>query len=662
MTPLTLLFALTLGCRTTDEPVPETDADGDGFGVTVDCDDQNEDTYPGAPEFCDGMDQDCDGIADNEPVDGTTWYGDADGDGYGSDTFTSASCDGPPSGFVDNADDCDDLAAISFPGAEEACDDVDNDCDGVVDEELDGEAYFADTDGDGYGDPDNAEVFCSAPSGWVDDFTDCDDASADTSPGAEEICGDGIDNNCDGTGAGCGLEGALATGDAKASFHGASPGDLFGSPVRAVGDLNANGLVEIGIGARGVDTNGEDSGAIYLYGTPIVRGTYSALDADAVLLGEREGDQAFSVVGAGDVNGDGVGDVFASAKRNDDGGDDAGKLYLMMGPFAGTHELADAAASWTGVGAGDQAGLTAVGDLNGDGHTDVMVAAQKNDNGGPNAGAVFIVNGPFGAWMGDQSLYASDGRLRGKYGSQAGGGLSFVGDIDGDGVGDLLIGAPTEDYSGQEDAGAAYLVLGPITGASDLSDRADVKLVAEAAGDQVGWGLSKGGDLDGDGLDDYLVNAQRHDSGQDNENEGAVYVVTEAWTDATEDVNLADAYMKFQGVNADDKLASVSAGGDLDGDGHIDLVLGTRFYDGGGLDAGATWVVYGPLSGGTVALDVAAGARIDGKNDGDGLGAPGAMAGDHNGDGYDELVVGARWNDDAGDDAGAAYLFAGSGL
>ena len=182
----------------TDDTAAETpvDADGDGFSEETDCDDLDALVYPGADERCDGVDDDCDGAVDEDPTDAATWYTDADNDGYGDPAFSAEACD-QPDGFVAEANDCDDLDALIYPGAEEACDGVDNDCDGAVDE--DGPTWYPDADGDGHGDPDGTPISsCDQPSGYVADDTDCNDTQALAWTGAAEDCEDGIDQDCDG--------------------------------------------------------------------------------------------------------------------------------------------------------------------------------------------------------------------------------------------------------------------------------------------------------------------------------------------------------------------------------------------------------------------------------------------------------------------------------
>jgi hypothetical protein len=165
-----------------------------------DCDDGDASSYPGADEYCDGADNDCDGDVDEAgALDEATWYADSDGDGYGDASSTQDACN-QPSGYVSDATDCDDSDAVINPGVAELCNGVDDDCDGAVDEDsaADATTWYADADGDSYGDPGVATTACSQPAGTVMDASDCDDSDASINPAAAEIC-DYIDNNCDGS-------------------------------------------------------------------------------------------------------------------------------------------------------------------------------------------------------------------------------------------------------------------------------------------------------------------------------------------------------------------------------------------------------------------------------------------------------------------------------
>jgi len=193
------------------------DLDGDGWGdpantvtacegpsqfvlVADDCDDTDPEVHPDAEEVCNDLDDDCDGLVDDEDddlLDPLTWYGDDDGDGYGVPDDTVDACEAP-SGYADNPDDCNDDEATAFPGANEVCNDIDDDCDGDVDEAdaTDAGKWYLDDDGDGYGDATVSVPSCDGATGYVADDTDCDDTDGAVNPGATEVC-NGLDDDCD---------------------------------------------------------------------------------------------------------------------------------------------------------------------------------------------------------------------------------------------------------------------------------------------------------------------------------------------------------------------------------------------------------------------------------------------------------------------------------
>ncbi len=178
-----------------DPNFPSTDCNpGNGYvSNDNDCNDLNATAYPDAAEVCDGIDNDCDGDVDGNLA--SVFYQDADGDGYGDPNNPATVCDSS-NGLVENSDDCNDTEATAYPGAEEICDDIDNNCDGTTDEGL-VITWYLDVDEDTFGDPLYQTQSCVRPIGYTDNADDCDDASASVSPFAVEIC-DTIDNNCDG--------------------------------------------------------------------------------------------------------------------------------------------------------------------------------------------------------------------------------------------------------------------------------------------------------------------------------------------------------------------------------------------------------------------------------------------------------------------------------
>ena len=181
-----------------DGSVAYVDADGDAWAACIECDDSNAAVNPAATELCNGIDDNCDGLTDpDSATDSLTWYADVDGDTYGDSATTTRSC-AQPSGYVADATDCDDTDALVFPGGAEVCNGYDDDCDGVIDPatSLDASIWYADTDGDTFGDLGNTTRACTQPAGYVTDTTDCVDTDAAIFPGATELC-NGLDDDCD---------------------------------------------------------------------------------------------------------------------------------------------------------------------------------------------------------------------------------------------------------------------------------------------------------------------------------------------------------------------------------------------------------------------------------------------------------------------------------
>jgi len=193
-----------------DAPTWYADADLDGYGALAgeaacaapqgaiarsgDCDDAQAAAHPGAPELCDGLDNDCNSLVDDSPVNPLTWYPDADGDGYGANASSGGGCVQPAKTAL-RPGDCDDTKASTNPVGVEVCDGADNNCDGGVDEGVTN-TYFIDGDGDGHGDMTTTRAACAPPSPrWVTSSDDCDDLSASDLPGGTEVC-DGRDNDC----------------------------------------------------------------------------------------------------------------------------------------------------------------------------------------------------------------------------------------------------------------------------------------------------------------------------------------------------------------------------------------------------------------------------------------------------------------------------------
>jgi hypothetical protein len=192
------------------------DSDGDGFGLDTepqldcnapsgfvdgtvlgDCDDDDASAYPGGTEVCDDVDNDCDGLVDDEATDADLWFRDADADSYGDPDVSLLACNKPGS-YVENDEDCDDTDAMIYPAATEVCNGEDDDCNGTIDDGFEFESYYRDADGDGHGFGLDMVVHCTRPAGYVTSNDDCDDDEYWANPEVAELCGDDIDNDCDG--------------------------------------------------------------------------------------------------------------------------------------------------------------------------------------------------------------------------------------------------------------------------------------------------------------------------------------------------------------------------------------------------------------------------------------------------------------------------------
>jgi hypothetical protein len=233
MTALMALLALVVGCKSDDTDTDVVDLDGDGFADGVDCDDSDPTVNPAAAEICDGIDQNCNGTIDDGLR--VTYYDDSDSDGFGDPDDSVDECSRPAGYVVDNTD-CDDTRNDVNPVAQELCDAIDHDCDGSNTEGAIGNAnFYLDTDGDGFGDPDELERACDAPAGYVsnpdeDNDTvnnngfDCDDGDPAVNPAAIEQCSTPYDDNCNGVANG---DEPLADG---MDFAVDADGDGFGHP------------------------------------------------------------------------------------------------------------------------------------------------------------------------------------------------------------------------------------------------------------------------------------------------------------------------------------------------------------------------------------------------------------------------------------------------
>ena len=394
---------------------------------------------------------------------------------------------------------------------------------------------------------------------------------------------------------------------------------------------------------------------------------------------------------AGDVNGDGIDDVIIGARYADPNGiNRAGESYVVFGSssgFGASLELSslDGSNGFTmnGIDADDLSGafVSDAGDVNGDGIDDILIGAPFGNPNGFGSGESYVVfgtNAGFGASLELSSLDGSNGfTINGiDADDRAGSNVSSVGDVNGDGIDDILIAARRADPNGNSEAGESYVVFGTNAGfgasleLSSLDGSNGFTINGIDADDQSGFSLSDAGDVNGDGFDDILIGAPFADPNGNNSGESYVVFGSSSGFGASLDLSSLDGSNGFvlEGLDADDLLGrSLSSAGDINNDGFDDIIVAAPGGDSNGNNSGESYVVFGSSSGFGASFDLSTldgnnGFTINGIDADDNAGEFVSSAGDVNGDGIDDLIVGARQADPNGiDRAGESYVVFGSG-
>ena len=386
---------------------------------------------------------------------------------------------------------------------------------------------------------------------------------------------------------------------------------------------------------------------------------------DGVAAGDNS---SYQVSSAGDINGDGYDDLIIGAHYADNNGSNSGSSYVVFGTgnaFASTVNLSTLDGTngfrLDGVAAEDFSGTTvsSAGDINGDGYDELIIGAYGADPNGDFSGSSYVVFGSGNAFASTVNLSTLNGttgfRLDGEAVlDESGYSVSSAGDVNGDGYDDLIIGANHADPNGSA-SGSSYVVFGKASAfastvnLSTLDGTNGFRLDGEAASDISGYPVSSAGDINGDGYDDLIIGAAFADI--NGSSSGSSYVVFGSGNAFAPTVNLSTLDgtngLRLDGEAASDVSGfSVSSAGDINGDGYDDLIIGAAYADINGSSSGSSYVVFG--SGNAFAptvnlstLDGTNGFRLDGVAASDVSGFSVSSAGDINGDGYDDLIIGA---------------------
>ncbi|MEO1145606.1 MAG: Calx-beta domain-containing protein [Cyanobacteria bacterium J06638_22] len=408
-----------------------------------------------------------------------------------------------------------------------------------------------------------------------------------------------------------------------------------------------------------------------------------------VINGIDQGDNSgISVSGAGDINGDGFDDLIIGADRADPNGEGSGESYVVFGGtqgFAASLNLSNLNGRngfiINGIDEFDFSGfsVSGAGDINGDSIDDLIIGADGADPNGDRSGESYVVFGSnqgFGNRLNLSTLNGRNGFVINGIDEDdfSGYSVSGAGDINGDGLDDLIIGAFDADPNG-EGSGESYVVFGSDQGfaaslnLSTLNGNNGFVINGIDEGDYSGYSVSGAGDINGDGIDDLIIGA---DSASPNgDYSGESYVVFGSDQGFGNRLNLSTLNgnngFVINGIDEYDfSGSSVSGAGDINGDGFDDLIIGAPYADPNGNLSGESYVVFGNRQGFNASLDLADlngrnGFVINGIDAYDFSGSWVSGAGDINGDGFDDLIIGAPYANPNDNFSGASYVVFGSG-
>ena len=356
--------------------------------------------------------------------------------------------------------------------------------------------------------------------------------------------------------------------------------------------------------------------------------------AQRTLTGSASSFSASAVRTAGDVNGDGYSDVIIGWPGYDGGLTDEGAAYVYHGSSSGLSSFASWGAE-SNVFKGQMGNsVSTAGDVNGDGYDDVIIGA-------PSAGRAWVYYGS-ASGVTSSSPWITNGQSGASYGNS----VAYAGDVNNDGFDDVIVGAPFHDDS-STDNGRAFVYYGS---AGSMDTTADFAVSSAKLGVQFGWSVSGAGDVNGDGYDDLIIGSRNYDSPDPGEGRAFIY-------HGSATVPVYDA-----GPDGDEPGAeygySVAGAGDVNGDGYADVVIGAPLSNNGGFtDAGRVEILYGGPGGiSETGKTVVTGPQESGAQ----LGYDVDTAGDVNGDGFADVIIGAPYRNSGQTDEGVAYVLRGS--
>ncbi|GGC12629.1 FG-GAP-like repeat-containing protein [Dyadobacter sediminis] len=421
---------------------------------------------------------------------------------------------------------------------------------------------------------------------------------------------------------------------ATAKREGDQANAQVGSSVANAGDVNGDGYSDIIVGAPSYENAGlVNAGAIFVY-----QGSATGIGSTPAFT--LKGDQAFallgnSVSGAGDVNGDGYGDVVVGSRLYDQTLADEGAIIILYGSPSGLNAATKTMLYGNQLNASFGSSVAGAGDVNGDGYSDIIAAAPGFDNSPDNEGAAFVYHGSSsGIKTTFTTVLKSD--LPNSFTDLS---VAPAGDVNGDAFGDVIVGA--RNYN----EGAAFVYHGSKAG---INPEFNVSLPSDQVGAAMGSSVSGAGDVNGDGFSDVVVGAINHNAGQ-----GAAFV----FHGSSDGINSTSAATLENSQAGSLMGSSVAGAGDVNGDGYSDVIIGSLWYDKGQSNEGAAFVFHGSPDG----VSTAYSALLE-SNQADANIFSVAGTGDVNGDGYSEVITGSKFYDNTNDqaDAGAVFVYPGN--